>query len=167
MKALYHLAALALAAAALTACGGSADEQESDATVDAYGNVLVKSQDEQYLEDNAKKADVTVTASGLQYRVIKQGDGAKPGPTDRVKVHYTGRLVNGKVFDSSEERGEPATFGVNQVIKGWTEALQMMPVGSEWELVIPADIAYGKNGQGPIPANSTLIFNVKLLDIEK
>ena len=151
----------------LAACAGSTDDEESNAVVDENGHLIADKEQVKFLEENAKKPGVKVTESGLQYRVIKEGEGEKPGPEDQVVVHYTGKLTNGKVFDSSEERGEPATFGVNQVIKGWTEALQMMPVGSEWELVIPAEIAYGSKGQGPIPPNSTLIFNVKLLEIKK
>lgn len=154
-------------AVTLAACAGSADDDESNAVVDENGHLIADKEQVKFLEENAKKPGVKVTESGLQYRVIKEGEGEKPGPEDQVVVHYTGKLTNGKVFDSSEERGEPATFGVNQVIKGWTEALQMMPVGSEWELVIPAEIAYGSRSQGSIPPNSTLIFNVKLLEIKK
>ena len=127
-----------------------------------------KAKNEAWLKDNATKEGVKTTESGLQYKVITQGTGAKPQKTDKVVVKYEGKMIDGTVFDSSYKRNpQTSTFRCDQVIKGWTEALQMMPVGSEWELVIPADIAYGKNGQGPIPANSTLIFNVKLLDIEK
>lgn len=168
MRFLTTIMALAAIMLGATGCTGNSEETESDALVDDNGRILVQNENEKYLEENAKKEGVVVTESGLQYRIIKEGTGQKPGATDKVKVHYTGRLVNGKVFDSSEERGEPATFGVNQVIKGWTEALQMMPEGSEWELVIPSDLAYGQQGAGDnIPGGSTLIFNVKLLSIEK
>ncbi len=121
-----------------------------------------------FLAENKAKAGVTTTTSGLQYSVEKEGTGAKPTATDRVKVHYTGRLLDGKVFDSSVERGQPAEFGVNEVIKGWTEALQLMPVGSKWKLYIPADLAYGDRGAGAeIKPGSTLVFDVELLDIVK
>ena len=106
--------------------------------------------------------------SGLQYQVLKQGNGAKPSATDKVKCHYHGTLINGTVFDSSVQRGQPAVFGVNQVIPGWVEALQLMPVGSKWRLFIPSNLAYGEHGAGEmIEPNSTLIFDVELLDIVK
>ena len=122
---------------------------------------------EAFLAANAKKDGVKTTASGLQYKVIKAGTGASPKPTDTVKVHYTGKMVDGTVFDSSVERGTPATFPVKGVIPGWTEALQLMKVGDKWQLVIPAKLAYGEDGPGPIGPNSTLIFEVELLGIEK
>lgn len=118
-----------------------------------------------FLEENAKKAGIDTLAHGIQYRVIKQGDGAKPAATDKVKVHYKGTLIDGTEFDSSIKRGEPAEFRLNQVISGWTTALQEMPVGSKWEIFIPADQAYGSRGGGPIGPNETLIFEVELLDI--
>lgn len=121
---------------------------------------------EAYLADNAKRAEVVTTASGLQYEVIKEGTGAKPTASDRVKVHYTGRLIDGTVFDDSVERGEPASFGVNQVIPGWVEALQLMPVGSKWRLHIPSALAYGPNGAGGvIGPDAVLVFDVELLEI--
>jgi len=121
-----------------------------------------------FLTENKAKTGVMTTASGLQYSVEKEGTGAKPTATDRVKVHYTGKLLDGKVFDSSVERGQPAEFGVNEVIKGWTEALQLMPVGSKWKLYIPSDLAYGDRGAGAdIKPGSTLVFDVELLDIVK
>ncbi|MBC3787623.1 FKBP-type peptidyl-prolyl cis-trans isomerase [Spirosoma utsteinense] len=121
-----------------------------------------------FLTENKAKAGVTTTASGLQYSIEKEGTGAKPTATDRVKVHYTGRLLDGKVFDSSVERGTPAEFGVSEVIKGWTEALQLMSVGSKWKLYIPAELAYGDRGAGQeIKPGSTLMFDVELLDIVK
>lgn len=123
---------------------------------------------EAFLTENKAKAGVTTTASGLQYSIEKEGTGAKPTASDRVKVHYTGRLLDGKVFDSSVERGTPAEFGVSEVIKGWTEALQLMPVGSKWKLFIPAELAYGDRGAGQdIKPGSTLMFDVELLDIVK
>lgn len=119
-----------------------------------------------FLEENGKRVEVKTTPSGLQYEVLTEGDGPTPTATDSVKVHYTGRLIDGTVFDSSEERGEPATFGVTQVIPGWVEALQMMKVGSKWRLFIPSNLAYGPNGAGGlIGPNQTLIFDVSLLEI--
>jgi FKBP-type peptidyl-prolyl cis-trans isomerase FklB len=121
-----------------------------------------------FLTENKTKPGVITTASGLQYSVEKEGTGAKPTATDRVKVHYTGKLLDGKVFDSSVERGQPAEFGVSEVIKGWTEALQLMPIGSKWKLYIPSDLAYGDRGAGQdIKPGSTLVFDVELLDIVK
>ncbi|HCS2053785.1 TPA: FKBP-type peptidyl-prolyl cis-trans isomerase, partial [Shigella sonnei] len=119
-----------------------------------------------YLEENAKKEGVNSTESGLQFRVINQGEGAIPARTDRVRVHYTGKLIDGTVFDSSVARGEPAEFPVNGVIPGWIEALTLMPVGSKWELTIPQELAYGERGAGAsIPPFSTLVFEVELLEI--
>ena len=124
--------------------------------------------EKKFLAENGAKENVKTTDSGLQYEVITEGKGAKPGKTDMVKVHYTGSLLNGQIFDSSVQRGEPAQFGVRQVIPGWTEALQMMSVGSKYKLYIPARLAYGENGAGDrIPPNATLIFEVELLDIVK
>ena len=121
-----------------------------------------------FLTENKAKPGVTTTASGLQYSIEKEGTGAKPTATDRVKVHYTGRLLDGTVFDSSVERKTPAEFGVTEVIKGWTEALQLMPVGSKWKLYIPSELAYGDRGVGQdIKPGSTLMFDVELLDIVK
>jgi len=120
---------------------------------------------EAFLNENKQNEDVQVTESGLQYKVITEGTGAVPKDGDKVKVHYTGKLIDGTVFDSSLERGTPAEFYTNQVIPGWTEALKMMPIGSKWELVIPADLGYGDRGTGPIPAGATLLFEVELLDI--
>ena len=122
---------------------------------------------EEFLAENKTKEGVVTTESGLQYKVTKMGKGKKPAKTDRVKVHYHGTLIDGTVFDSSVDRGEPATFGVNQVIKGWTEALQLMPVGSKWTLYIPYDLAYGTQDMGDIKPYSALIFEVELLGIEK
>ena len=122
---------------------------------------------EEFLKSNLKNKDVKQTASGLQYKIITKGEGPVATTTDRVKVHYEGRLIDGKVFDSSYKRGQPATFGVNQVIKGWTEALTMMPAGSKWELYIPQELAYGAREQKEIPAFSCLIFTVELLEVVK
>lgn len=123
---------------------------------------------EKFLMENGARAEVKTTPSGLQYEVIKHGDGPKPTAADTVVVHYTGKLIDGTVFDSSEERGVPATFGVTQVIPGWVEALQLMNVGSTWRLFIPSALAYGPNGAGGvIGPNQTLIFDVSLLEIVK
>ena len=133
----------------------------------ARGNEA-KAAGEKFLAENGKKKGVTTTASGLQYEILKAGDGLKPQATDRVNVHYHGTLLNGKVFDSSVERGQPITFGVQEVIKGWTEALQLMPVGSKWRIFIPSNLAYGEQGAGgDIGPNEALIFDVELLGIVK
>lgn len=120
-----------------------------------------------YLEENGKRVEVKTTASGLQYEVLKEGDGPMPKAEDQVEVHYTGKLIDGTVFDSSVDRGVPATFGVTQVIPGWVEALQMMKAGSKWRLFIPSNLAYGPNGApgSPIGPNATLIFDVELLKV--
>ena len=121
-----------------------------------------------FLEENGKRVEVKTTASGLQYEVIKEGDGEQPTAQDQVEVHYTGTLIDGTVFDSSVERGVPATFGVTQVIPGWVEALQLMKAGSKWRLFIPSQLAYGPQGAGGmIGPNSTLIFDVELLKVIK
>lgn len=120
-----------------------------------------------YLAENGKRDGVVTTASGLQYEVITAGTGATPTASSKVKTHYHGTLITGEVFDSSVERGEPISFPVNGVIKGWTEALQLMKVGSKWKLHIPADLAYGSRGAGAlIGPNATLVFEVELLGIE-
>ena len=121
----------------------------------------------QFLVENKKKENVVELPSGLQYEVLTEGNGATPSATDTVKCHYHGTLIDGTVFDSSVQRGQPATFGVNQVIKGWVEALQLMSVGSKWRLFVPSNLAYGEQGAGnDIQPNSTLIFEVELLGIE-
>jgi len=120
-----------------------------------------------FLAENKKKEGVIETPSGLQYKVVKMGTGAKPSATDKVKVHYHGTLLDGTVFDSSVQRGEPITFGLNQVIAGWTEGVQLMPVGSKFIFYIPSNLAYGDRAAGSIKPGSTLIFEVELLDIEK
>jgi len=120
-----------------------------------------------YLETNKAKDGVKITESGLQYRVVESGNGATPGPTDLVTVHYAGRLVDGSEFDSSYKRGEPISFPVNGVIPGWTEALQLMKVGDKFELAIPSGLGYGEHGAGDvIPPNATLVFDVELLDVK-
>lgn len=131
-----------------------------------YREETLKKQNTDFLAQYKKQKGVKSTASGLLYKVIKQGNGALPTDTAQVEVHYEGKLIDGTVFDSSYQRGQTATFGVNQVIKGWTEALKLMPVGSEYELCIPQQLAYGERGTRGIPAFSTLIFKVELKAIK-
>jgi FKBP-type peptidyl-prolyl cis-trans isomerase FklB len=130
-----------------------------------YGDT--KAIGEKFLEENKLKEGIIVTESGLQYEVLKMGKGKKPAATDKVKVHYHGTLIDGKVFDSSVERGEPIVFGLNQVIKGWTEGVQLMPLGSKFRFYIPQELGYGAQAAGDIPPYSTLIFEVELIDIIK
>ncbi len=127
-----------------------------------------KEEGEAFLTENAAKTGITTTASGLQYEVVVEGNGKTPSATDVVEVHYHGTLINGNVFDSSVERGTPATFGVNQVIKGWTEALQLMQEGSKYRLYIPQDLAYGAHPHpgGPIEPLMALIFDVELISVK-
>ena len=143
-------------------------QQQQMAEDQAKGEVN-KVEGEKYLAENAKKPGVETTASGLQYEVITMGTGPKPTATDEVKVHYTGRLIDGTEFDSSVSRGEPAVFPVGQVIPGWVEGIQLMPVGSKFKFHIPSDLAYGAGGApgGAIPPNSVLVFDVELLEIMK
>jgi FKBP-type peptidyl-prolyl cis-trans isomerase FkpA len=149
---------------ALTALDESVrTKQEEKAKVESEKS---KVEGEKYLADNAKKEGVMVTESGLQYEVMSEGEGAKPVATDVVKVHYKGTLLDGTEFDSSYSRNEPTTFPLNRVIPGWTEGLQLMPVGSKYKFTIPSDLAYGDRDLGKIPANSTLIFEVELLEIQ-
>ena len=125
-----------------------------------------KASGEAFLANNAKKEGVVVLPSGLQYEVITEGNGKKPSATDRVQCHYEGTLIDGTIFDSSIKRGEPAVFGVNQVIKGWVEALQLMQEGAKWRLYIPYDMAYGEHGAGEmIPPYSALVFDVELIKV--
>jgi FKBP-type peptidyl-prolyl cis-trans isomerase len=120
-----------------------------------------------FLEDNAKKADVKTTSSGLQYKVLTEGSGKKPKATETVTVHYRGTLIDGTEFDSSYKRGEPISFGLNRVIAGWTEGLQLMPTGSKYEFYIPYNLAYGERGAGGvIPPYAMLIFEVELLAVK-
>ena len=118
-----------------------------------------------FLAENANREGVETTESGLQYEVLQEGEGEKPAETDTVKVHYTGELLSGEVFDSSRERGEPVTFALNQVIPGWTEGLQLMSEGARYKLYIPSDLAYGPGGNRAIGPNETLVFDVELLDV--
>lgn len=144
------------------------DAQKVEALKAAEKAEAARKENAKWLEENKKSdSEIKETPSGLQYKIITAGTGELPKAESTVKVHYTGKLTNGKVFDSSINRGEPATFPVGAVIRGWTEALQMMPVGSKWELYIPSDLAYGARDMGDIPANSILIFEVELLEIVK
>jgi len=159
---------------------GQLTEDEIKETLTTYGQevqaaaekkmqedaVKVAEEGKKYLAENAKKEGVTVTDSGLQYSVVTKADGPKPTATDTVTVHYVGTLIDGTEFDSSVKRGQPATFPLNQVIPGWTEGLQLMSVGEKYKFVIPADLAYGDQGAGTIPAGSTLLFDVELLSIK-
>ena len=119
----------------------------------------------QFLLQNGKKSGVKTTASGLQYQVLTQGSGKSPKATDKVKVHYEGRLIDGTIFDSSYKRGEPVTFPLNQVIKGWTEGLQLMKEGGKYRLFVPANLGYGEAGNADIEPNSVLIFDIELLQV--
>lgn len=140
------------------------EKQQAKRTAEASSNLKGA---EAFLAANKKTAGVQVTPSGLQYKVITMGTGPKPATNDTVIVHYRGTLTNGTEFDSSYRRGEPATFGVTAVIKGWTEALLMMPVGSKWQLTIPPNLAYADASRPNIPANSVLQFDLELIDIKK
>ncbi len=146
-------------------------QRQVQSRIQAMQDKIAKAQSaegERFLEANGKRAEVVTTESGLQYEILAQGDGALPTTEDKVKVHYSGMLIDGNVFDSSIERGEPVVFGVTQVIKGWTEALQLMPVGSKWKVYIPQNLAYGERGAGggAIPPYSALIFEMELLAIQ-
>ncbi len=140
--------------------------QAEQAARQAEIGAFMKKDGETFLAANAKKEGVTVLPSGLQYKVLKSGEGRKPGRTDKVRCHYEGTFPNGQKFDSSYDRNEPAVFGVNQVIAGWTEALQLMSEGSAWELYIPYNLAYGEAGApGAIPPYSALVFKVELIEV--
>ncbi len=148
-------------------------EEESGKILNDYFSRLQKEEAErlskvgrEWLAENATKSGVTTKPSGLQYKVLKSGTGKTPGATDKVTTHYHGTFIDGKIFDSSMDRGQPASFGVNQVIKGWTEALQLMKEGDEWELYIPYNLAYGEQGRPGIPPYSTLIFKINLISVD-
>lgn len=146
----------------------AADPNSQSSTQVQSTDAVNKQTGDAFLDKNKKKSGIITLADGLQYKILTKGTGPKPTSTDVVKVNYAGKLINGTEFDSSYKRGEPTTFPVNAVIPGWTEALQLMPVGSTWELYIPANLAYGENGAPPvIGPNETLIFKVELLGIEK
>lgn len=147
--------------------------EEAIQTLNNYFTVLrdrqaveVKKDQQKFLVENAKRPEVTETETGLQFEVMRDAEGPKPKGTDVVSVHYHGTLIDGSVFDSSVERGQPASFGLNQVIAGWTEGLQHMPVGSKYRFYIPYNLAYGERGSGKIPPYATLIFDVELLEIQ-
>ena len=141
-----------------------AKQQEMQAAQQKLG-AAAKQEGVTFLAQNARKPGVKALPSGLQYKVIKEGSGASPKATDTVKVHYHGTFIDGKKFDSSVDRGEPAQFPVDRVIAGWTEALQLMKVGGKWQLFIPSNLAYGAEGRPGIPPNSVLVFEVELLEI--
>ncbi|OFC70757.1 peptidylprolyl isomerase [Alteromonas confluentis] len=161
------------------AFNGQASQVDTDTLRNAFGEIhqrmqaakaeqskAVIEEGNAYLAKNAERDEVTVTESGLQYEIIEAGEGGKPAADSTVRVHYHGTLIDGSVFDSSYKRGQPAEFPVNGVIRGWTEALQLMPVGAKWKLYIPYDLAYGEQGAGgAIAPYSTLVFDVELLDI--
>ena len=172
MKKFLAIAMAAMLMTVMSSCGSgnASDTENTTDTVADYGSEIKdnKTIGREFLEENAKNDSVIQTESGLQYMVLKEGTGAKPGPTDEVTVHYTGKLINGTVFDSSVERGEPATFPLNKVIPGWTEGLQLMSEGAKYRLFIPSELAYGEKGAGEqILPNSTLIFDVELIKVEK
>jgi len=149
------------------------DVQEAQAIISEFFQELQEKASEatikagkEFLSENAKREGVVTLPSGLQYEIMTAGNGQTPAASDKVKVHYHGTLIDGTVFDSSVRRGEPATFGVTQVISGWVEALQLMPVGSKWKLYIPSNLAYGAQGAGQqIGPHTTLVFEVELIDI--
>ncbi len=145
------------------------NKQKADAAKSQEDAIKNKEEGEKFLAENKTKEGVQTTESGLQYLVLKEGTGEKPTKASKVKVHYHGTLIDGTVFDSSVDRGEPTEFGVTQVIKGWTEGLQLMKVGAKYKFFIPSDIAYGANPRpgGVIKPNSTLVFDVELLEIVK
>ena len=173
MKKILFSAIAAMLMMGMASCGGNTESSEAtETTEEAAPDSGEQIKDNltlgrEFLAENAKNDSVVQTESGLQYMVLKEGTGAKPGPTDNVTVHYTGRLLDGTVFDSSVD-GEPATFPLNRVIPGWTEGLQLMSEGAKYRLFIPSELAYGENGAGDkILPNSTLIFDVELIKVEK
>ena len=171
MKKILAMAMAAMLMTGMASCNSKTEstEESTEAAATDYGQQIKdnKTIGREFMEENAKNDSVVQTQSGLQYMVLKEGTGAKPGPTDEVTVHYTGKLLDGTVFDSSVERGEPATFAVGQVIPGWVEGLQLMSEGSKYRLFIPSELAYGSKGTGDILPNSTLIFDVELIKVEK
>ena len=172
MKKFLSFAMAALMLAGMTSCNNNSNTENTTSTEETAPDNDMQVKDNktvgrEFLEENAKNDSVVQTQSGLQYMVLKEGTGAKPGPTDEVTVHYTGKLLNGKVFDSSVG-GEPITFPLDKVIPGWTEGLQLMSEGSKYRLFIPSERAYGEKGAGEdILPNSTLIFDVELIKVNK
>lgn len=172
MKKMIAMAMAAMLLTGMASCTGnsSSSSDTAEQTTLDYGQQIKdnKTIGREFMEQNAKNDSVVQTQSGLQYMVLKEGTGAKPGPTDEVTVHYTGRLLDGTVFDSSVGRGEPATFPLDKVIPGWTEGLQLMSEGSKYRLFIPSELAYGSQGSGDkILPNATLIFDVELIKVVK
>lgn len=172
MKKVLVIAMAALTIMGMASCNGSSTSSEGTTDmVTSADSIEIKDNltlGREFLAENAKNDSVVQTESGLQYMVLKEGTGTKPGPTDTVTVHYTGKLLDGTVFDSSVERGEPISFPLDKVIPGWTEGLQLMSEGSEYRLFIPSELAYGSKGAGnKILPNATLIFDVQLLKVEK
>ena len=170
MKKFLSIAMATLLFAGMASCNNTSNTETAEDTTPDYGQQIKdnKTLGREFLEQNAKNDSVIQTKSGLQYMVLQEGTGAKPGPTDEVTVHYTGKLLDGTVFDSSVERGEPATFPLDKVIPGWTEGLQLMSEGSKYRLFIPSELAYGSKGAGDdILPNSTLIFDVELIKVNK
>jgi len=174
MSKFLSLAMAAVILAGTASCTSSTSSSENaeatEETIPDYGQQIKdnKTVGREFMEQNAKNDSVVQTTSGLQYMVLKEGTGDKPGPTDVVSVHYTGKLLDGTVFDSSVERGKPAIIPLDNVIAGWAEGLQLMSEGSKYRLFIPSELAYGSRGSGDkILPNSTLIFDVELIKIEK
>ena len=171
MKKFFAIATVAVLMAGMASCNNNTTNNDSANEAAAEYAQQIKDNKtigREFLEENAKNDSVVQTTSGLQYMVLKEGTGAKPGPTDEVTVHYTGRLLDGTVFDSSVDRGEPATFPLDKVIPGWTEGLQIMSEGAKYRLFIPSELAYGSKGAGEqIQPNSTLIFDVELIKVNK
>ena len=170
MKKFFVIAMTALMMAGMASCGSNTSSNENTEEVADYGQQIKdnKTLGREFLEQNAKNDSVVQTQSGLQYMVLKEGTGAKPGAEDTVTVHYTGKLLDGTVFDSSVERGEPTSFPLNAVIPGWTEGLQLMSEGAKYRLFIPSELAYGSKGAGDkILPNATLIFDVELIKVTK
>ena len=170
MKKFLVIAMTALMMAGMASCGSNTSSNENTEEVADYGQQIKdnKTLGREFLEQNAKNDSVVQTQSGLQYMVLKEGTGAKPGAEDTVTVHYTGKLLDGTVFDSSVERGEPTSFPLNAVIPGWTEGLQLMSEGAKYRLFIPSELAYGSKGAGDkILPNATLIFDVELIKVIK
>ena len=162
MKFFFNATVVSLTLIFLNGCSGAMDKKDTE------DNDALTSTGSAFLEENRSRPNVVTTSSGLQYMVLKEGSGVKPGRSSTVVTHYQGKLVDGTIFDSSRQRGAPATFAVGGVIKGWTEALQLMNEGSHWRLFIPSELAYGSGGAGGgrIPPDSVLIFDIELLEVK-